>query len=187
MSLAGRLSRRSASALSQASGSSTNIIAPKSFTPMPLSSSSSHYSTSSSSSSTSTVASKGAEKSAAGSVVRWDRYLSLRKQKRIAGLVTTIPTTFLAAAGAGSYFLTQEIDPSQAIMGIDPAYVFGLATIGCTGESSSEKGFPFFQFQVCLLHLSRRTRIFCRLRVPHRAHTRIFHLVHVPSPRHGSL
>ncbi|PWN31251.1 mitochondrial import protein Pam17, partial [Meira miltonrushii] len=64
----------------------------------------------------------------------WDRYLNLRKQRRLAGMVTTVPSTILAAAASGSYFLTQEIDPtSSPIAGVDPVYVYALLTLGCTG------------------------------------------------------
>jgi mitochondrial import inner membrane translocase subunit TIM23 len=64
----------------------------------------------------------------------WERYLNLRKQRRLAGMVTTVPSTILAAAASGSYFLTQEIDPtSSPIAGIDPVYVYALLTLGCTG------------------------------------------------------
>ncbi|UZJ53107.1 hypothetical protein CBS101457_002427 [Exobasidium rhododendri] len=63
----------------------------------------------------------------------WNRYLQLRKQRRVAGIVTTVPTTFLAALSSGSYFLTQEIDPTNTIAGIDPVYVYALLTLSCTG------------------------------------------------------
>lgn len=44
--------------------------------------------------------------------------LRLRNQRRIAGLVSTVPAMILAGAASGSYFLTQELDPSQTIMGV---------------------------------------------------------------------
>lgn len=69
------------------------------------------------------------------SYLTWERYLNLRKQRRLAGMVTTIPSTALAAAASGSFFLTQEIDPtSSPIAGIDPVYVYALLTLGCTGK-----------------------------------------------------
>jgi import inner membrane translocase subunit TIM23 len=74
------------------------------------------------------------------SILKWDRYLKLRKQRRIAGIVTTIPTTVLAAVSSGSYFLTQEIDPTNTIGGIDPVYVYALLTLSCTGELYSKCG-----------------------------------------------
>lgn len=63
----------------------------------------------------------------------WDKYLQLRRSRRMAGLVTTIPTTLLAGAAAGSYFLTVEIDPSNAIGGIDPIYINAGLTLAATG------------------------------------------------------
>ncbi|WFD37675.1 TIM23 complex component [Malassezia japonica] len=63
----------------------------------------------------------------------WETYLRLRNQRRIAGLVSTVPAMILAGAASGSYFLTQELDPSQTIMGIDPLFVHIGATLACTG------------------------------------------------------
>ena len=48
-------------------------------------------------------------------------------------MVTTIPTTALAALGSGSLFLTQELDPTNSIAGIDPVYVSVAAVLACTG------------------------------------------------------
>jgi mitochondrial import inner membrane translocase subunit TIM23 len=48
-------------------------------------------------------------------------------------MITTIPSTLLAAAGSGSYFLTQELDPTNAIAGIDPVYVSVAAVLAFTG------------------------------------------------------
>ncbi|KAJ1026182.1 hypothetical protein NDA18_003841 [Ustilago nuda] len=63
----------------------------------------------------------------------WGKYLQLRRSRRLAGMVTTIPTTFLAGAAAGSYFLTLEIDPSNSIAGLDPIYINAGLTLACTG------------------------------------------------------
>ncbi|EST04932.1 Mitochondrial import protein Pam17 [Kalmanozyma brasiliensis GHG001] len=63
----------------------------------------------------------------------WDKYLQLRKSRRLAGMVTTIPTTLLAGAAAGSYFLTLEIDPTNTIAGLDPIYINAGLTLACTG------------------------------------------------------
>ncbi|PWN23410.1 Pam17-domain-containing protein [Microstroma glucosiphilum] len=63
----------------------------------------------------------------------WDQYLRLRKSRRLAGLATSVPSTLLAAAASGSYFLGQEIDPAQQIGGIEPLYVYGALTIASTG------------------------------------------------------
>lgn len=48
-------------------------------------------------------------------------------------MVTTIPTTLLAGAAAGSYFLTLELDPTNAIAGLDPVYINAGLTLACTG------------------------------------------------------
>ncbi len=60
--------------------------------------------------------------------------LKMRKSRRLAGMVTSLPTTLLAAVGSGSYFLTQDLDPTNLIAGIDPVYVSVAAVLGCTGE-----------------------------------------------------
>lgn len=39
---------------------------------------------------------------------------------------------------SGSYFMTQEVDPTNAIMGIDPVYVALGETIGMGCESKSD-------------------------------------------------
>lgn len=48
-------------------------------------------------------------------------------------MLTSIPTTAGAGLLSGSYFLTQELDPSNAIFGIDPAYVYVIGTLAITG------------------------------------------------------
>lgn len=44
--------------------------------------------------------------------------LRLRHQRRIVGLVATVPTMLLSAIASGSYFMTLEIDPSQTLGGV---------------------------------------------------------------------
>ncbi|GAC99234.1 potential mitochondrial protein Fmp16 [Pseudozyma hubeiensis SY62] len=63
----------------------------------------------------------------------WDKYLQLRRSRRLAGMVTTIPTTFLAGAAAGSYFLTLELDPTNTIAGLDPVYINAGLTLASAG------------------------------------------------------
>ncbi|EPQ25881.1 uncharacterized protein PFL1_06555 [Pseudozyma flocculosa PF-1] len=63
----------------------------------------------------------------------WNQYLQLRRSRRLAGLVTTVPTTALAATAAGSYFLTLEVDPTNAIAGIDPTFIYAGLTLAFTG------------------------------------------------------
>lgn len=55
--------------------------------------------------------------------------LRLRRNRRMAGLMTTIPTTLLSAATAGSYFMTLEVDPSQTIAGVRGAFPPILAQV----------------------------------------------------------
>ena len=50
--------------------------------------------------------------------LNWDAYLRLRKQRRLAGVVTTWPTTLLAAFGSSTYFLSQKMDPTQPLFGV---------------------------------------------------------------------
>lgn len=50
--------------------------------------------------------------------LNWDEYLRLRKQRRLAGVVTTWPTTLLAAFGSSTYFLSQKMDPTQPLFGV---------------------------------------------------------------------
>ncbi|CCU99199.1 unnamed protein product [Malassezia sympodialis ATCC 42132] len=59
--------------------------------------------------------------------------LRLRRQRRIAGLVATVPTMLFSAIASGSYFMTIEIDPSQTLGGIDPFFLYLGATTACTG------------------------------------------------------
>ncbi|EIW71471.1 presequence translocated-associated motor subunit PAM17, mitochondrial [Tremella mesenterica] len=61
----------------------------------------------------------------------WPQYLSLRRQRRLWSTLTTIPTTFAGLFLGGGYFASLEADPTQLIMGIEPMYVYGGATLGC--------------------------------------------------------
>lgn len=56
----------------------------------------------------------------------------MRRQRRLAGLISTVPTMAIAAIASGSYFMTLEIDPSKTIAGIDPLFVHIGATLACT-------------------------------------------------------
>ncbi|PWN47300.1 mitochondrial import protein Pam17 [Violaceomyces palustris] len=90
------------------------------------------YSSSSSSSSSSSNP-RTAAPSSREPTLTWERYLQLRRSRRMAGLVTTIPTTLLAGVGSGSYFLTLELDSGPSIAGIEPLIIYGIATLACTG------------------------------------------------------
>ncbi|GAA5853876.1 hypothetical protein JCM3766R1_006056 [Sporobolomyces carnicolor] len=65
--------------------------------------------------------------------VDWPTYLSLRKSQRIYGLVASVPTTLIGFFGGASYFATIESDPTELILGLQPVYIYGIATIGCIG------------------------------------------------------
>ncbi|SPO26533.1 related to PAM17 - constituent of the TIM23 complex [Ustilago trichophora] len=123
------LARSSTRAFSTTSSAST---ATSPFKPTALAAFSASSSSSFSSSSSST---SSAHASNHGNVdhLSWDKYLQLRRSRRLAGMVTTIPTTLLAGAAAGSYFLTLEIDPSNTIAGLDPIYINAGLTLACTG------------------------------------------------------
>ena len=58
----------------------------------------------------------------------WPTYLSLRRQRRLWSTLTSIPTTAIGLIAGGGYFGSQEMDPSQLIMGIEPMWVYGGAT-----------------------------------------------------------
>ena len=47
---------------------------------------------------------------------------------------TTVPTSIAGFGGGIAYF--GSLDGSSLIMGIDPMFVYGAATLGCTGEVS---------------------------------------------------
>ncbi|KAN0059883.1 TIM23 complex component [Thecaphora frezii] len=96
-------------------------------------SSSSSSSSPSSSSSAAPSASRSTSSAPASRPLTWDAYLRLRRSRRLAGLVTTIPTTLLAGSAAGSYFLTLEFDPTNAVAGIDPMFIYAGLTLACTG------------------------------------------------------
>lgn len=44
--------------------------------------------------------------------------LAFAQQRRLAGVVTTWPTTLLAAFGSSTYFLSQKMDPTQPLFGV---------------------------------------------------------------------
>ncbi|CAE6455646.1 unnamed protein product [Rhizoctonia solani] len=66
-------------------------------------------------------------------VLSWPEYLTIRRKKRRWEMATTIPSTFLALSAGLSYFGSIESDPSSLIFGVEPIYIYGLATMGCGG------------------------------------------------------
>jgi hypothetical protein len=61
----------------------------------------------------------------------WDEFLRLRRQRRLAGLIASFPTAILGLYGGGWYFATQELDPTQTILGMDPYIMSVVFTAGC--------------------------------------------------------
>ncbi|GAA6060954.1 hypothetical protein JCM10212_006536 [Sporobolomyces blumeae] len=90
-------------------------------------------SSSSSSSATQAASTLSAADLAAARQIDWPTYLSLRKSQRVYGLVASVPTTLLGFFGGASYFATIESDPTDLILGLQPVYIYGIATIGCIG------------------------------------------------------
>ncbi|KAG8935373.1 TIM23 complex component [Tulasnella sp. 419] len=61
----------------------------------------------------------------------WPKYFQIRKNKRTWEMATTVPTSIVGLAGGAAYF--GSLDGTGLIMGIDPIFVYGLATFGCMG------------------------------------------------------
>lgn len=64
--------------------------------------------------------------------VMWNEYLQLRKQRRVAGLITTWPTSILAALGSGAYLSSHELPFTFA--GLDPMILSGIGVLVATGS-----------------------------------------------------
>ncbi|GAA5837052.1 hypothetical protein JCM11251_004485 [Rhodosporidiobolus azoricus] len=65
--------------------------------------------------------------------IDWPTYLALRKSQRLYGLIASIPTTFVGFSVGAGYFATLEAEAGSTIMGIEPVYAYGIATVGCVG------------------------------------------------------
>ncbi|KAI0062351.1 mitochondrial import protein Pam17 [Artomyces pyxidatus] len=63
----------------------------------------------------------------------WPDYLAIRKGKRRWEMAVTVPCVVAGAAGGAIYFGSLEMDASKPIMGIDPFFFFGGATLACMG------------------------------------------------------
>src|ERR1700726_3683430 len=50
----------------------------------------------------------------------WDEFLRLRRQRRITGVLASIPTSGAGFFSGLLYFGSGEIDPAQQILGFDP-------------------------------------------------------------------
>ncbi|TDL24897.1 mitochondrial import protein Pam17 [Rickenella mellea] len=65
--------------------------------------------------------------------LNWPTYLAIRKGKRRWEMAATIPCVLLGFGGGVAYFGSLEMDATKPIMGIDPMFVYGFATVGCAG------------------------------------------------------
>jgi len=61
----------------------------------------------------------------------WDEFLRLRKQRRITGVLASIPTSALGVYTGLNYFGLGEIDPAQTILGFDPFLMNAAFVVGC--------------------------------------------------------
>lgn len=63
------------------------------------------------------------------SLMTWDEYFQLKKNRRIRDRVLSYPAAFISSGATGSYLMTNIVlDPANngLIMGLDPFIVFGL-------------------------------------------------------------
>ena len=59
--------------------------------------------------------------------------MALRRKNRTYNLLASIPTTLLGAQIGLSQFASLEMEPTDTIMGLEPVYALGAATLGCIG------------------------------------------------------
>ncbi|TFY81435.1 hypothetical protein EWM64_g2574 [Hericium alpestre] len=64
----------------------------------------------------------------------WAEYLAIRKGKRRWEMALTIPCMAAGFVGGATYFGSLEMDATKPIMGIDPLFFFGGATLSCIGQ-----------------------------------------------------
>ncbi|KAI5474778.1 mitochondrial import protein Pam17 [Pseudohyphozyma bogoriensis] len=65
--------------------------------------------------------------------ISWSQYLSLRKSQRRYAVLFSIPTTAIGGILGANYFANIEAEPTDLIMGIEPVYAYGIATLACVG------------------------------------------------------
>ncbi|KAF8322864.1 mitochondrial import protein Pam17 [Cantharellus anzutake] len=70
---------------------------------------------------------------AAPATLSWPEYLKIRRGRRIWELTATVPMTLGAFGGGLSYFGSIEPDPTALIMGLEPIWIYALATFSCAG------------------------------------------------------
>jgi hypothetical protein len=61
----------------------------------------------------------------------WDEFLRLRRQRRITGVLASIPTSAAGFFSGLLYFGSGEIDPAQQILGFDPVVMNTAFVMGC--------------------------------------------------------
>jgi Mitochondrial import protein Pam17 len=61
----------------------------------------------------------------------WDEFLRLRRQRRLSGVIASIPSSMLGIYAGVQYFGSGEIDPTQTILGFDPILMNAAFVLGC--------------------------------------------------------
>jgi hypothetical protein len=61
----------------------------------------------------------------------WDEFLRLRRQRRLTGVLASIPTSALGVYIGLEYFGSGDIDPTQMIFGFDPFLMNAAFVMGC--------------------------------------------------------
>ena len=64
-------------------------------------------------------------------LLSWDEFLRLRRQRRLSGVVASVPSSMLGIYGGLMYFGSGEIDPTQTILGFDPILMNTAFVLGC--------------------------------------------------------
>jgi hypothetical protein len=61
----------------------------------------------------------------------WDEFLRLRRQRRLTGVLASIPTSAAGVYIGLEYFGSGDIDPTQMILGFDPFMMNAAFVLGC--------------------------------------------------------
>jgi hypothetical protein len=61
----------------------------------------------------------------------WDEFLRLRRQRRLSGVIASMPSSMLGIYAGVQYFGSGEIDPTQTILGFDPILMNAAFVLGC--------------------------------------------------------
>lgn len=65
--------------------------------------------------------------------LNWNDFLALRVKRRRVNLISSCFTAFLGVSAGWGFIANIEIDPTQLILGFDPAVVYSLALVICGG------------------------------------------------------